>query len=125
MLRLYMTKHNFVGQRIRRHGGGFRRITKRMVEIMADSLRYPKPHTRKNRIGRIGGSAADLTIAPALAKLTELEILFAAKATSGNANTYGLHPHFIADVLKEKPCLNVPEPPSTDMYENGEGADEP
>ena len=94
-----------------------------MVEIMADALRYPKPHTRLNRIGRIGGSAADLTIAPALAKVTELDVLFEAKATSGNANTYSLNSHFIANVLEEKPRLNFPEPPDTVMYPNGRDAD--
>ena len=122
MLRIWMTKHNFVGQRIPR-GHGWRRITRRMVEIMADALRYPKPHTRLNRIGRIGGSTHDVTIAPALAKLTELNVLFEARATAGNANIYSLNRHFIENVLEEKPRLDFPEPLSLPMYPDGRDAD--
>ena len=94
-----------------------------MVEIMADALRYPKPHTRLNRIGRIGGSTHDVTIAPALAKLTELNVLFEARATTGNANIYSLSPHFIENVLEEKLRLDFPEPLDTVMYPDGRDAD--
>ena len=100
MLRLYLQKHNFGGQQIQQTGGGYRCITKRLFEITADSLWYPRKHTRGECIERIGVHLRDLTIAPALAMLTRLNVLRQRRALTGNGFSYGLYPTFIDKVLQ-------------------------
>ena len=96
---------------------------KRIVEVTADCLQYPRQHTRGERIGRIGCHLQDLTISPTLEMLTRLEVLRKARALVGNGFTYGLHPTFINDVLQEEPRFTVPRPADTPTYQNGEGVD--